>query len=801
VFGDAPKRSVEGNHLEGIADAEMQGILNWLRANRLACLIALVAITGMLAAGGLLASFSDRADDLHATQAQLGELSRLTTGLRSQTFASFDGGRPAQGDIRIHRQIETASLQSARWIEDNWSNESVDGIVASTETAAASGTRALLLGRRDGRAAAAPSLRRLTAQVDTLTARIGTAERVVSGDITDESRGTKILTYGVSGIIGLFLGGLILLISTLQRRRRRGGAEQSAAVRSQRRLEALVRHGSDLITVLSPDGVIIYQAGAVENVLGFEPNELEGEKLSRWLHPQDRALLATLCLVGEEETRARELRVRHHDGDFRTCEARATSLLGDDLWNGIVINLWDVSERKELEDRLRHQAFHDDLTSLPNRVLFNERLEHALVRAVRSDCPVTVLIIDLDDFKTVNDSLGHPVGDELLREAASRLDEAMRGVDTVARLGGDEFGVILDDSVSGVEGEQAAARILEVLGATFHLAEHSVTVSASVGIANAFPGEATPIELVRDADLAMYAAKSDEKGTLATYSVEMDSGAEGRLQLKSDLLAAAVDCGQFELAYHPIVALADQSAVGLEALLRWNHPVRGRINPVEFIPIAEETGAIVPIGRHVLRQACLDAQGWRERTGRDLFISVNVSTRQLRGDALIGHVAEALRESGLDPGHLVLEITETKLMRDVEQAVAILGAIRDLGVLLAIDDFGTGYSSLSQLERLPVDALKIDREFTASSDGGPDHSQLLSAVVEIGSSLGLATVAEGIETPAQLQRLRGHGYVYGQGYLFSKPVAAAEVEPLLATPFMVEKEVGSTTGETSVPSG
>jgi diguanylate cyclase (GGDEF)-like protein/PAS domain S-box-containing protein len=773
----------------------VQGLVNWIRLNRLAVLIAAVAITGMLGAGGLLVSIGSRADGLHETQSQLGELSRLTTGNRSQTLATFDGGRPSPGDLRIHRQIEIASLHSARWIEDNWSNKIVDDIAGPTRRAAASGRRALILGRQGGRSAAATVLRRLNDQTDALSARIGTAERIISGDITDEARGAKILTFGVSGIIGLFLGGLILILSTLQRRRRRGGEEQSATILSQRRLQALVRHGSDLITVLSPDGVIIYQAGAVESVLGFEPGQLEGEKLARWLHPQDRPLLVTLCDVGEDEARARELRVRHRDGDFRTCEARATSLLGDDLWNGIVLNLWDVSERKELEDRLRHQAFHDDLTSLANRVLFNERLEHALVRAVRSDCPVTVLIIDLDDFKTVNDSLGHPVGDELLREAASRLDEAMRGADTVARLGGDEFGVILDDSVSGIEGEQAAARILEVLGAPFHLAGYSVTVSASVGIANAFPGEATPAELIRDADLAMYSAKAEEKGTLATFDEEMYEGAEGRLQLKSDLLEAAVGCSQFELAYHPIVDLSDQRIVGMEALLRWNHPTRGRVNPVEFIPIAEETGAIVAIGRHVLRQACLDAQGWRERTGRDLFVGVNVSTRQLRGDALIGHVAESLRESGLPGERLVLEVTETKLMRDVDQAVAILGAVRELGVRIAIDDFGTGYSSLSQLERLPVDALKIDREFTATGDS--QHAQLLSAVVEIGSSLGLATVAEGIETPAQLHRLRAHGYLFGQGFLFSKPVPADEVESLLATPFEIEEEVGTARGESS----
>jgi diguanylate cyclase (GGDEF)-like protein/PAS domain S-box-containing protein len=770
-----------------IGETAVQAILNWLRANRLACLVALVAIAGMVGAGGLLVSIGGRSDDLHEAQAELTELSRLGIGLRSQTVAAFDGTRPSRGDIHIHREIETAAIGAAHLVEARWSNPIVDDIVVPTAAAARTGRQAMVLGWEGGKGAAASTLRRLRDQTDALTARIGSAERIVSGDITDQARGTKLLTFLVSGIIGLFLGALILLLSTLQRRRGRGIEERRAAIRNERRLQALVRHGSDLITVLAPDGTVLFEAGAVQDVLGFDSVELEGEKLSHWIHPGDRLLLAELCEVGEDEPRARELRLRHRDGEYRTCEARATSLLGDDLWNGIVLNLWDVTERKELEERLRHQAFHDGLTSLANRVLFNERLEHALIRAVRGDCPVTVLIIDLDDFKAVNDSLGHPAGDALLREAARRLDETMRGADTVARLGGDEFGVILDDSVSAVEGEEAARRILDVLSAPFRLAGRSVSISASVGIAHAMPGEGDPAELIRDADLAMYAAKSEEKGTLASYREDMYIGVEKRLQLRSDLIEAAVDCDEFDLAYQPIVDLDSHEVVGLEALLRWDHPVRGRIAPNDFIPIAEETGAIVSIGRRVLRRACVDTQAWRRRSGRDLFIGVNVSTRQLRGDALVDHVVEALRESGLPAERLVLEITETQLMRDVDRAVAVLCAIRDLGAQLAIDDFGTGYSSLSQLERLPVQALKIDREFTAGRGDGVDHAHLLGAVVEIGDSLGLSTVAEGIETPGQLRRLRGHGYRYGQGYLFSKPVAAAEVERLLMAPLEIDE--------------
>jgi diguanylate cyclase (GGDEF)-like protein/PAS domain S-box-containing protein len=759
--------------------AAMEGIIKWIRANLLALGVALVAIAAVLGAGKLVLDTTDHADDLHTVQSELSELSRLATGLRTQTVAAFDHGRPGPGDLTVHRQIQDAARHAAVWIEREWNDPLAQGIATPTAAAAASGSSALVEGLEGGRPAAAASLRKLGAQSERLAERISEAERVISGKITDDARGAKVLTLVISGVIALILGGMIIALSAIHNRRRRGIEERRAALRGEQRLQALVRHGSDLITVLSPDGTVLYEAGAVESVLGYEAAELEGEKLSRWLHPQDRPVLAALCDVGEEEGRARELRLRHREGGFRTCEARATSLLGDDLWNGIVLNLWDVSERKELEERLRHQAFHDGLTSLANRVLFNERLEHALVRAVRGEHAITVLIIDLDDFKVVNDSLGHPVGDDLLREAARRLDETMRGADTVARLGGDEFGVILDDCPSFADGEAAAQRIIDTLAVPFYLAGRVLTISASVGIARAEPGEGTPAQLVRDADLAMYAAKAEEKGTLAGYRDDMYIGAEQRLQLKSDLLEAAFDTSQFEILYQPIVDLADGSVAALEALLRWDHPELGRIAPNDFIPIAEETGAIVAIGRHVLRRACLDAQGWRAHTGRDLKVSVNVSTRQLRGDALVGHVAEALRESGLPADRLVLEITETQLMRDVDEGVTTLLAIRDLGVRLAIDDFGTGYSSLSQLERLPVQALKIDREFTASHEDDSAHARVLSAVAEIGDSLGLNTVAEGIETADQLRRLRGLNYRYGQGYLFSEPVPAARVEQLV----------------------
>jgi diguanylate cyclase (GGDEF)-like protein len=433
-----------------------------------------------------------------------------------------------------------------------------------------------------------------------------------------------------------------------------------------------------------------------------------------------------------------------------------------------------------LEERLRHEAFHDGLTGLANRVLFNERLEHALVRGLRGGRPVSVLLIDLDDFRSVNDSLGHTTGDELLRETARRLDGVLRGVDTVARLGGDEFGVILDDGLAGSD-EEAARRVVAALAEPFELGDRSLPVAASIGIARAAPGRADAEQLVRDADLAMYAAKAERKGSFVLYRDDMHVATEARLRLKADLLRGLATTDQMEPYYQPVVALEDGAVVGLEALLRWNHPTRGIVHPEEFVPLAEETGAIVQIGRRVLRRACREARSWAEWSSRDLFVSVNVSAAQLRDESLLEDVRAALADSGLAPASLVLEVTETQFMADPEAAGAVLRAVKELGVGVAIDDFGTGYSSLGQLERLPVDIIKVDRELVDGACDQAEHAALLGAVVEIADSLGLATIAEGIETPEQLRRLRELHFPLGQGFLFSRPVPSRAVGTLLAS--------------------
>ncbi|MGE0506037.1 MAG: putative bifunctional diguanylate cyclase/phosphodiesterase [Solirubrobacterales bacterium] len=755
---------------------------NLLQTNVAVWLTALVAAAGVVGAGFGVLSIAHQEDRLREAETGLAELSNLATGLEAQAEAALDRDRPTRSDVRLHRRIGGLAERSARKVERLWEDPLVAGIARPIRDLAAASGMALQRAAEEDRLGVAESLGLLAGRAGALRGRIGSARQELAGRIETWQSEAKLLTFGLSGAIALALVALIVTVATLRRRGMIGRNQREAAELGERRLRALVRHGSDMITVLDPDGTVLYEAGAVHGLLGYEPAELEGRKLSAWLHPGDAAVLAALCNVGGSESPPCELRLRHRDGSYRTCEARAASLSADEPWDGIVLNVWDVTERKLLEQRLRHQAFHDSLTSLPNRVLFNERLQHALVRGVRAGCAVSVLLIDLDDFKSINDSLGHPVGDELLRATARRLDEEMRGADTVARLSGDEFGVILDGTASIAEDERAATRILAAMAKPFELSAGSFPLSASIGISRAEPGEGCADRLVRDADLAMYAAKSEQKGTLAVFREDMHVANEERLQLKTDLVHG-LDAGeQLELHYQPVVALADGSVVGLEALLRWNHPRRGLIGPAEFVPLAEETGTILAIGRWALRRACAEARTWVERGAEDLFVSVNVSARQLREDALADHVAEALRESGLAPQRLLLELTETQLMHDVEQAVAVLHAVKRLGVRIAIDDFGSGYSSLSQLQRLPVDVLKVDRQLASTSQGRAESGRMLTAVIELADSLGLRTIAEGIETPEQLRQLRALRYAYGQGFLFSRPVPTDAVAALLAAP-------------------
>ncbi len=438
-----------------------------------------------------------------------------------------------------------------------------------------------------------------------------------------------------------------------------------------------------------------------------------------------------------------------------------------------------LEAERELEKQMRHQAFHDPLTNLANRARFTDRLDHALQRAARTNNGLAIIFMDIDDFKSVNDSLGHPVGDKLLIDVARRLEGNLRPGDTAARFGGDEFAVLLEDV--GVAGEASivAERITESLRTPLVLNEKEVFVRASMGIASG-AGDDSADELLRRADVAMYVAKSDGKGRFAVYDAAMERSIVGRLELASEL-QRAVERDEFVLHYQPSIILDSGRIAGVEALLRWRHPARGLMPPADFVPVAEETGLILPIGRWVVREACMQARRWQQSFASDppLTMAVNISARQVHQPGLLDVVSEALRDSGIDPGTLVLEITESLMMQDADLAITRLNELKQLGVRLAIDDFGTGYSSLSYLRRFPVDILKIDKSFVDGVSHKGKEQELAQSIIELGQTLHLEIVAEGVEHPEQLGWLQSRHCNLGQGFLFSEPIAAADLTTML----------------------
>ncbi|HEX3623026.1 MAG TPA: EAL domain-containing protein [Acidimicrobiales bacterium] len=440
----------------------------------------------------------------------------------------------------------------------------------------------------------------------------------------------------------------------------------------------------------------------------------------------------------------------------------------------------DLSERKRFEGQLASQALHDRLTGLPNRVLLRDRVQHALARAGRRGASVALLIADIDRFKVVNESLGHDGGDRLLVAVAERLTEKLRPGDTVARMGGDEFALLCEDVTGYEEAVAIASRVLAAFDQPFIVQEADISLTASVGVAvGALHGPA-PELLLRDADVAMYRAKQGGRARFEVFDESMLADASRRLSVENDLRRAIAD-GQLRLYYQPIVHLDTGAIAGFEALVRWQHPERGLLPPLEFIPSAEESGLIVPLGRQVLSEACLQAATWKDThaSGERLRVSVNVSAKQLSQPGWSDEVAQVLAESGLAPRQLVLEITESVLMDDADATAVRLEELRRLGVRIAIDDFGTGYSSLGYLRRLPVDILKIDKSFIDGVAEGPHESALARAVVKLASTLRLEAVAEGINSRKQLLQLRRLRCPYGQGFFFSRPQPAAAIPGLL----------------------
>jgi len=552
--------------------------------------------------------------------------------------------------------------------------------------------------------------------------------------------------------------------------------EEIHAQRSEARFASLVQNSSDLITVVGPDATITYQSPSSEHVLGYQPEELVGTRFDRLVAHEDAGLLLQLLADGSAYARRDgqviECSLRHRDGEARQFEILHTNLLDDEHVRGIVLNARDISERKVFEEQLAHQAFHDPVTNLANRALFVERVRHAIGRARRDESELGVMFLDIDDFKTINDSLGHGAGDAALIDVAKRLSNSIRSSDTAARFGGDEFVVLLEDLDSTDTATDVAERVLEDLRQPLVVAGKELSVRGSIGI-SILAGSSTigADELIRDADAAMYIAKRDGKGSYRLFEPEMHAGVLARLELRADL-QRGLDSGQFELHYQPIIRLADGRVAGMEALLRWHHPERGLVQPGDFIPFAEETGLIVPIGRWVLREACLQAVAVQQLWTDDppLYMCVNLSVRQLQHSDVIADVRDALEESGLDPKLLMIEITESMLIEDPDVAVIKLEEMRALGVRIAMDDFGTGYSSLSYLSKLPVDTLKIDRSFVVDMVAGNGGETLVSVIINLAHALKLNVVAEGVATEEQLRQLRLLRCDEMQGFLYGKPV-------------------------------
>ncbi len=529
------------------------------------------------------------------------------------------------------------------------------------------------------------------------------------------------------------------------------------------------------------EGVVMRANHSLGRILGYTPEALVGVRMADLTHPDDVAMsqaeLARLKETGVEGYRI-EKRYIHRDG--RTVwTSLSVSLVRDADGNPLytVGQTEDITERKAIADRLAHAAIHDPLTGLPNRVLFMDRLQHALTRAERRGTRVGVVFLDLDRFKLVNDSLGHTAGDRLLVAVADRLRGALRPSDTVARFGGDEFVVLCDDVLGEDATVEIASRMAHAVARPVLLPEGEVFVTASIGVAvSGRPGDSAD-NLLRDADTAMYRAKDQGRARTEVFDERTHDRAVHHLRTGNDL-HRALQRGEFEVHYQPVVDLETGRVSGFEALVRWQHPTRGLVHPGDFISLAEETGLIVPLGAWVLEEACRQVVEWqhhRPAGARPLTISVNLSPRQLAEPTLHDEVTRILAETGIDPDAVWLEITESTLMHDAESAVSTLRALRLLGVHLSVDDFGTGYSSLSYLKRFPVEALKVDRSFVDGLGHEPGDSAIVTAVVTMAHALGLRAVAEGLETPVQLGELRTLGCDMAQGFLFGVPRSAADL--------------------------
>lgn len=545
-------------------------------------------------------------------------------------------------------------------------------------------------------------------------------------------------------------------------------------------LRKIIETEPECVKLLDPDGNIleINPAGLVM-LQSDDPGDVIGRPVERFVAPEYQSRLrAATQRVASGEPAILEMEIVGLKGRRRRVEQHAAPLYGHDgRIRSILAVVRDISERADAESQVHYLAHYDLLTGLPNRALFRDRLLQAMAQAKRSDTLIAVMFLDIDDFKDVNDTLGHAVGDQLLKEITQRIRSCMREYDTVARFGGDEFGIIQTDVQTVEAAADLAERVLGMLGEPFHIEGHEIHSGASVGMTIYPFDDAQADALLRNADMAMYKAKREGRNRFQFYVAELNEMVQRRAALERDL-RIALQKQQFRLHYQPQLDLTTGRIVGVEALLRWRHPERGEISPAEFIPVAESSGLIMPIGDWVLRTACREARAWQDAGLPPVRVAINLSAMQFRHRNLLDTITSALAESGLEPRWLEVELTESLIMRDVRATIDTLQHLHELGVQIAVDDFGTGYSSLSYLTRFPVSKIKLDKSFVRDVDKR-DGAAIARTVIALGHSLNMKVMAEGVETEYQLRFLREHACNEVQGYYFSRPMSAGAIQRLL----------------------
>jgi diguanylate cyclase (GGDEF)-like protein/PAS domain S-box-containing protein len=578
---------------------------------------------------------------------------------------------------------------------------------------------------------------------------------------------------------------------------------RTARAESESRFRSVVDSANDAIISADADGHILSWNDSARKIFGYDVKEVLGKSIAILFPPSDsryfagRERIARVVASGwyGAERKATEMEgVKKGDIRFPAEVSISSWETSEGVFYGGIVR--DITDRKLLEDELSHQALHDSLTKLANRVLFRDRVEQALKQIGRNRTPVGVLFLDLDNFKTINDSLGHTAGDELLVAVAQRLQACLRPGDTAARLGGDEFAILVEDTTNAEGSLLVAERIRDIMRTPFALSGKELFIGASIGVVTTLEGNMDPAELLRNADVAMYMAKSQGKDRYAVFETGMDEAIVKRIQMETDM-RGAIERREFMLHYQPILDLQSANIMGMEALVRWIHPEQGLIPPLDFIGVAEETNLIIPLGQWILEEACTQARQWQIDTsrGEDLSITVNISSRQFQDEGLVAVVKEALKKSGLSARSLILEITEGTMLVNNADTLRKLTDLKAVGVRLAIDDFGTGYSSLSYLQRFPVDIIKIDKSFVDRVDQGREGAAVTRAIITMSDSLHLTTIAEGIEKPEQCVKLQKLGCEMGQGFLFARPLSTNDMTEFLHCSFSRQGEDKNITPE------